>query len=95
MAQKTIHLETDYLIIGGGAMCMAFVDEMLIGSRNFGKGSSINDVIPIFQFLDPPPSPCHPSYALKITPNCHFLYPPPSPFGVTPFMDGPLHYYSR
>ena len=37
MAQKTIHLETDYLIIGGGAMCMAFVDEMLIGSRNFGN----------------------------------------------------------
>ena len=37
MAQKTIHLETDYLIIGGGAMCMAFVDEMLIGSRDFGK----------------------------------------------------------
>ena len=37
MPQKTVHLETDYLVIGGGAMCMAFVDEMLIGSRSFGN----------------------------------------------------------
>ena len=58
--------------------------------QELNKGSSINDVTPIFLFSDPPPSPCHPSYALKITPNCHFLYPPPSPFGVTSFMDDPL-----
>ena len=50
MAQKTIHLETDYLIIGGGAMCMAFVDEMLIGSRNFGN---LNYFRPTKGFLTP------------------------------------------
>ena len=53
----------------------------------FYKGLSINDVTPIFLFLDPPPSPCHPNYALKITPNHQFLYPPPSPSGMTSFMD--------
>ena len=37
MVQKTIQLETDYLVIGGGAMCMAFVDEILYGSRTFGN----------------------------------------------------------
>ena len=61
----------------------------------YSKGPSINDVTPIFQFFDPPPSPCHPSYALKITPNCQFLYPPPSPSGVTSFIDGPLGKWSR
>jgi len=45
MSQKTIHLETDYLIIGGGAMCMAFVDEMLIGSRNFGNNKNTEFII--------------------------------------------------
>ena len=25
-----------------------------------GKDSSMNDIIPKFQFFDPPPSPCHP-----------------------------------
>ena len=37
MVKKIIELETDYLIIGGGAMCMAFVDEMLNGSCAYGK----------------------------------------------------------
>ena len=37
MAKRTINLETDYLIVGGGAMCMAFVDEILYGSRTFGN----------------------------------------------------------
>ena len=32
----TIKLETDYLVIGGGAMAIAFVDEMLNGSSNYG-----------------------------------------------------------
>ena len=36
------------------------------------KGLSINSVTPFFQFFDPPPFPCHYSYALKITPNHHF-----------------------
>ena len=37
MAVRTINLETDYLIVGGGAMGMAFVDEILNGSRAFGN----------------------------------------------------------
>ena len=37
MAVRTINLETDYLIVGGGAMGMAFVDEILYGSRAFGN----------------------------------------------------------
>ena len=37
MPQKTVHLETDYLVVGGGAMCMAFVDEILNGSRKYGN----------------------------------------------------------
>ena len=40
MVKKIIELETDYLIIGGGAMCMAFVDEMLNGSCAYGKSRS-------------------------------------------------------
>ena len=45
------------------------------------KGPSINDVIQIFQLFNPSPSPCHLSYALKITPNCHFLPPSLPPWG--------------
>ena len=55
----------------------------------FGKETSINEITPIFQFIEPLLSYCHLNYALKITLNWHFFYPPPSPFGVTSFMDGP------
>ena len=41
------------------------------------KGSSINDVTPIFEIFDPPPSPCHLNYALKITPNQQIFSPLP------------------
>ena len=44
------------------------------------KGSFINEVTSNFLFLDPLPS-CHPSQALKITPNLHFLQPLPPPLG--------------
>ena len=36
-----------------------------------GKGASINNVTPIFQFFDPFPLPCHPNCPLKITPKKH------------------------
>ena len=45
MVGKTIHLETDYLVVGGGAMCMAFVDEILNGSRNFGNNQNTEFII--------------------------------------------------
>ena len=37
---KIMKLETDYLIVGGGAMGMAFVDEML--KRSFNCGNNQN-----------------------------------------------------
>jgi len=47
MAQnsKTIKLETDYLIIGGGAMGMAFVDEMVNRSFNCGNNQNTEFII--------------------------------------------------
>jgi len=45
MVQKTIQLETDYLVIGGGAMCMAFVDEILNASRKFGNNQNTEFII--------------------------------------------------
>ena len=42
---KIIKLETDYLVIGSGAMGMAFVDEMLIGSSNYGNNQNTEFII--------------------------------------------------
>ena len=42
---KTIKLETDYLIVGGGAMGMAFVDEMLNRSFNCGNNQNTEFII--------------------------------------------------
>ena len=42
-------------------------------------------VTQIFQFLDPPPSLCPPSYALKIAIYCHFCNT--LPFWVTSFIE--------
>jgi len=45
MAKKTIKLETDYLVVGGGAMGMAFVDEMLFGSSKYGNNQNTEFII--------------------------------------------------
>ena len=42
---KIIKLETDYLVIGSGAMGMAFVDEMLIGSSKHGNNQNTEFII--------------------------------------------------
>ena len=42
---NSIVLETDYLIIGAGAMAMAFVDEILFGSCNYGKNQNTEFII--------------------------------------------------
>ena len=43
--KTTLKLETDYLIIGSGAMGMAFVDEMLHGSAKHGKNQNTEFII--------------------------------------------------
>ena len=40
-----IKLETDYLVIGSGAMGMAFVDEMLYGSFSHGNNQLIEFIL--------------------------------------------------
>ena len=42
---NSIVLETDYLIIGAGAMAMAFVDEILFGSCNYGNNQNTEFII--------------------------------------------------
>ena len=46
------------------------------------KGPSINDVTPIFQFFDPPPSPLSPQFCLENHPKLPIFVPPlPHPLG--------------
>ena len=42
---KIKKLETDYLVIGSGAMGMAFVDEMLFGSSKYGNNQNTEFII--------------------------------------------------
>ena len=44
----------------------------------FTRGTSINDVSSIVGLLDPPPSPCRPSFSPKNCWEISFLLPPPS-----------------
>ena len=45
MIPKIKKLETDYLVIGSGAMGMAFVDEMLFGSSKYGNNQNTKFII--------------------------------------------------
>ena len=91
---RLLILTTLSLLIFSFWICIVFLKSTIIiyslwKSQNTNTQGIIHKRhLLIFMIFDPPPSPCLPKYALKISPKFHFWIPPPSHSGLITFMDG-------